>query len=795
MAHTKNNRRLLLITSLALPLLLLLYLATVSHAQIDPKRPQLVGSSNLGFTGASTSDDLVVFDMDTGTADPTTIDLLPEGNYPYDATLNPDRTQVWIPGASGEGLVVIDAITPTIVQRIPNLGDYPVDVVFSEHGEFAYVSSRNTADDIQIIDTNTYTVVGSIPIPDYYLGMGKMRTNPCNGELYGVNWYDDRFFVINPISQTVTTDMTLGDSLWDLTIDPTATTLYIADRGTPDAVHVLDIATLTTITTIPVGTDPWSIDITPDGRYVLTANEDSHDVSVIDTASNTVTTTIFLAANADPRDIDINAEGTLAYVTTGDIGSPDGVYVIDLATFQVIDTIFSPAGGGSNTNVIAVAPDFASLDPIASFTSTSPVQIGMPIEFFDTTANNPTTWFWDFGDGVGTSTLQNPVYTYANLGTYTVTLTTDNACGTGMVQDQVIVALPAPDLAIGKTAPATADPQTPITYTLTVANSGLLSATNLIISDALPIGASYISGGTLNDDTVNWQIPILPANDTVSVQFIVTATDTITNDTYAVTADGGYSAAGTEPIVTVITAVPQLHITLDGPTTADPGVPITYTLTVSNSSFGLATNLLITDVLPIGANYLNGGTLVNDTVQWHIPSLAHNTAVSVQFAVTATATITNDTYAVTADDGHNAVGIEPVVTVITAVPQLHITLDGPQTADPGAPITYTLTVSNSSFGLATNLLITDVLPVGANYLSGGTLISDTMQWHIPSLAHNTAVSVQFAVTATATITNSDYAVTADGGFAAIGLQPVTTIILSEPPPKFTLLYLPFVLKP
>jgi YVTN family beta-propeller protein len=378
--------------------------------------------------------------MATGIANSNTIDLLPEGQYPYDATINPAGTQVWIPGASGEGLIVVDAITPAIVQRIPNLGDYPVDVLFSEDGELAYVSSRNTADDIQIIDTTTYTVVGSIPVPDYFLGTGKMRTNHCTGELYVVNWFDDRFFVINPTSGTVTTDISFGSTLWDLTIDPTATTLYIADRG-PDAVHIFDIATLTTTTSIPVGTDPWGIDITPDGRYVLTANEDSHDVSVIDTTTFTVTTTIFLAADADPRDIDINAEGTLAYVTAGAIDGPDpdGIYIIDLATFQVVDIIYSPAGVGSNTNVVAVAPDFASLDPIASFTATTPVEHGTPVQFFDTSSNNPTAWDWDFGDGLGNSTEQNPLYNYPNPGTYTVTLTVENDCGISSIQESVTV--------------------------------------------------------------------------------------------------------------------------------------------------------------------------------------------------------------------------------------------------------------------------------------------------------------------------------------------------------------------
>src|SRR5205085_4114162 len=36
------------------------------------------------------------------------------------------------------------------------------------------------------------------------------------------------------------------------------------------------------------------------------------------------------------------------------------------------------------------------------------------------------TFYYDFGDGIGTSTLQNPTYTYATPGNYTITLTIDS---------------------------------------------------------------------------------------------------------------------------------------------------------------------------------------------------------------------------------------------------------------------------------------------------------------------------------------------------------------------------------
>ncbi len=67
--------------------------------------------------------------------------------------------------------------------------------------------------------------------------------------------------------------------------------------------------------------------------------------------------------------------------------------------------------------------------PVADFTG-SPTSGTAPlsVSFTDQSTNNPTSWSWDFGDG-GTSTAQNPSHTYNNAGTYTVTLTATNDCG------------------------------------------------------------------------------------------------------------------------------------------------------------------------------------------------------------------------------------------------------------------------------------------------------------------------------------------------------------------------------
>lgn len=67
--------------------------------------------------------------------------------------------------------------------------------------------------------------------------------------------------------------------------------------------------------------------------------------------------------------------------------------------------------------------------PVADFSaSTTSITEGSSVTFTDLSTNTPTSWTWDFGDG-GTSTEQNPSYTYNTAGSYTVALTATNSYG------------------------------------------------------------------------------------------------------------------------------------------------------------------------------------------------------------------------------------------------------------------------------------------------------------------------------------------------------------------------------
>jgi polygalacturonase/PKD repeat protein len=116
--------------------------------------------------------------------------------------------------------------------------------------------------------------------------------------------------------------------------------------------------------------------------------------------------------------------GTLQYngLTLGTVPNTNFTYTISTNTIGQVNLVVG----------IATPP------PIASFTA-SPLSGAAPltVSFTDTSSNSPAYWFWTFGDG-GTSTSENPSYTYSTPGTWTASLIASNAGGASSPFTQTI---------------------------------------------------------------------------------------------------------------------------------------------------------------------------------------------------------------------------------------------------------------------------------------------------------------------------------------------------------------------
>jgi PKD repeat protein len=109
---------------------------------------------------------------------------------------------------------------------------------------------------------------------------------------------------------------------------------------------------------------------------------------------------------------------------TSTIRSPSHTFAA--GTYTITLTATNTNGSSTTTRTVtAIAPQ----PPVASFTANPTLGTApLAVQLTDTSANGPTSWLWDFGDG-GTSASQSPTHTFGAVGTYTVTLTATNALG------------------------------------------------------------------------------------------------------------------------------------------------------------------------------------------------------------------------------------------------------------------------------------------------------------------------------------------------------------------------------
>ncbi|WP_371068346.1 YncE family protein, partial [Salmonella enterica] len=91
-------------------------------------------------------------------------------------------------------------------------------------------------------------------------------------------------------------------------VTPTIAPFAYVPNALNGNVSVIDTATNTVVATIPVGSNPQGAAVHPSGGLVYVVNAGSNSVSVIDTASNTVMTTVPVGSN--PQGAAVHPLGT-----------------------------------------------------------------------------------------------------------------------------------------------------------------------------------------------------------------------------------------------------------------------------------------------------------------------------------------------------------------------------------------------------------------------------------------------------------------------------------------------------
>lgn len=149
-----------------------------------------------------------------------------------------------------------------------------------------------------------------------------IAVSTATGMVYVADRANNTVSMIDPAtSQVVGAPVVLKNSPSCLVLTANNSRLYVLNG---DAVTILDAADLRTVQNIKLNTDPKAIAAAPDGARVYISNGENSDITVVDTAANSVAATWDIGDYGNP-----SIAAAAGHVYVGSTGQE--VYVVDLA--------------------------------------------------------------------------------------------------------------------------------------------------------------------------------------------------------------------------------------------------------------------------------------------------------------------------------------------------------------------------------------------------------------------------------------------------------------------------------
>ncbi|MCY4367501.1 MAG: hypothetical protein OXE17_14950 [Chloroflexi bacterium] len=341
-------------------------------------------------------------------------------------------------------------------------------------------------------------------------------------------------------------------------------------------------------------------------------------------------------------------------------------------------------------------------------------------------------------------------------------------------QDTLLTSVIPGSLQLAKSAPAETVSGDDVTYEITVTNDGAGALTNIVLSDTLPLGLTYVSSSPEAsvgaDGTVSWLIESLDSEATAMVSLVATTGDPgeVVN-TASVQSDEGASASAE---ATTLVTQSDLAITK----TVDNGSPLlgqqsVFTISVTNNGDATATNVAVVDPLPIEFQNVTAepeASLGGDgSLQWTIAAIEPGGTANITVNATSTTggSITNT---VSATERGSTVTAEASIDVLE--PAVSLAKAGGAALYVDGERTYTISATNTGTANLTGVTITDNIPAEMSYVSsdnGGQEADGVVTWSIGDLAVGSTVDVNVTLRgeSVGTVINTANVTSAEGATA------------------------------
>jgi uncharacterized repeat protein (TIGR01451 family) len=292
--------------------------------------------------------------------------------------------------------------------------------------------------------------------------------------------------------------------------------------------------------------------------------------------------------------------------------NPDG-------SFTVVYTILVKNDGDVELRNVQVEDDLSATFAGAGFTVDLVVTVGL-------TKNNSYNGTTDINllDGSdtlavgqsGTITIVVTITPGTSFGPYCNTATASGTSpGEKTVKDDDEKCLEIADLSVVKTD--STDPVFPgdlMFYTLTVHNAGPSDAVDVVVTDTLPSEVTFLNSNPDRDEGPNpliWNLGTLAAGASVEIVILVQVDSTVpgvfTNIVQVESPTPDPNPDNNEDTEDTTLLVPGIKVTKTAtPSTAVPGMPITFTVTITNIGQLTLNPVKLVDTLPPNFTYVVG---------------------------------------------------------------------------------------------------------------------------------------------------------------------------------------------
>src|SRR5665647_213284 len=339
---------------ITLTFLLVILFASIIMVSVVDAQNTISGS----FAYVTNSGDNTVSIIDTSKNNVTDTVNFGAPYYPSGIAFSPDGTKAYLTNSFNNTISIMDTATTNVTNTI-NVGYDPKVIAISPDGTKLYVGSWGApkvileygngsrsayigpvSGNISEIDISNNSVIATLPLEGL---PNVIAITPDGKKIYVVNStffsFDSNITVIDTTTNNVTALVGGLETPYKIVVTPNGKKAYVT-QGFSGNVSVINTSTNKVISKVSGLEDPSGIAISPDGTkvYVASSGSGNSNISTIDTATDTVKSTVSAGSKSEElgfigaTEVAVSPDGTKIYAANL-FGK--NVFVIDTATNKV----------------------------------------------------------------------------------------------------------------------------------------------------------------------------------------------------------------------------------------------------------------------------------------------------------------------------------------------------------------------------------------------------------------------------------------------------------------------------